>query len=66
MDCYGANPRLLPTKLMKEKKLPAETIKKVPEGHYLQWVNAALRGMVRRNQFTIRIFRAVHRKYFNG
>ena len=44
MDCYGANPRLLPTKLMKEKKLPAETIKKVPEGHYLQWVNACIAG----------------------
>lgn len=43
-DCYGANPRLLPTKLMKEKKMPAETIKRVPEGHYLQWVNACMEG----------------------
>ncbi|WP_336514627.1 Gfo/Idh/MocA family oxidoreductase [Pollutibacter soli] len=43
-DCYGANPRLLPTKLMKEKTLPKETIKRVPEGHYVQWVNAAIDG----------------------
>lgn len=43
-DCYGANPRLLPTKLMKETKMPAETIKRVPEGHYLQWVNACIAG----------------------
>ena len=44
MDCYGANPRLLPTTLMKEKKLPAEKIQRVPEGHYLQWVNACIAG----------------------
>ena len=42
-DCYGANPRLLPTTKMKEK-LPAETIKRVPEGHYVQWVNACIDG----------------------
>ena len=44
LDCYGDNPRLLPTKLMKEKKMPKETIKRVPEGHYLQWVNACIAG----------------------
>lgn len=44
MDCYGANPRLLPTKLMKEKTMPAETIARVKEGHYLQWVNACIAG----------------------
>lgn len=44
LDCYGANPRLLPTRLMKEKKMPAQTIKRVPEGHYLQWVNACIAG----------------------
>jgi predicted dehydrogenase len=27
-DCYGANPRLLPSRLMKEKTMPKETIKK--------------------------------------
>lgn len=43
-DCYGANPRLLPTKLMKEVTLPKQTIKRVPEGHYLQWVNACMAG----------------------
>ncbi|HRC11224.1 MAG TPA: Gfo/Idh/MocA family oxidoreductase [Niabella sp.] len=44
LDCYGANPRLLPTKLMKEKKMPDEKIKRVPEGHYIQWVNACIAG----------------------
>lgn len=44
LDCYGANPRLLPVKLMKEKKMPAETIARVKEGHYLQWVNACIAG----------------------
>ncbi|HMU47490.1 MAG TPA: Gfo/Idh/MocA family oxidoreductase [Chitinophagaceae bacterium] len=44
LDCYGANPRLLPTKLMKEKTMPKETIKRVPEGHYIQWVNACIDG----------------------
>jgi predicted dehydrogenase len=43
-DCYGANPRLLPSRLMKEKKMPKETIKRVPEGHYIQWVNACMEG----------------------
>jgi hypothetical protein len=44
MDCYGANPRLLPTKLMTEIVLPKETITRVPEGHYVQWVNACIAG----------------------
>jgi predicted dehydrogenase len=43
-DCYGANPRLLPTRLMQEKQMPAETIQRVPEGHYVQWVNACIAG----------------------
>ncbi|NML21544.1 Gfo/Idh/MocA family oxidoreductase [Pseudoflavitalea sp. G-6-1-2] len=43
-DCYGANPRLLPTRLMQEKTMPAEKIKRVPEGHYVQWVNACIAG----------------------
>jgi len=29
---------------MNETKLPAETIKRVPEGHYIQWVNACIAG----------------------
>jgi predicted dehydrogenase len=44
MDCYGDSPRLLPTKLMKEKTMPKETLKRVPEGHYQQWVNACFAG----------------------
>jgi predicted dehydrogenase len=44
MDCYGENPRLLPTKFMKEKKLPPQTLPRVTEGHYLQWVNACMAG----------------------
>lgn len=44
VDCYGAKPRLLPTKLMKDTKMPPETIARVPEGHYVQWVNACIDG----------------------
>jgi predicted dehydrogenase len=44
VDCYGANPRLLPTRLMKETTMPAKTLPRVPEGHYLQWVNACIAG----------------------
>ena len=42
-DCYGANPRLIPTARM-EEEMPAETEERVPEGHYLQWVNACMKG----------------------
>lgn len=42
--CYGLNPTLLPSSLMKEKKLPAASIQRVPEGHYVQWVNACMKG----------------------
>ena len=44
LDCYGANPRLLPTRLMKEKIMPKPILKRVPEGHYIQWVNACIAG----------------------
>lgn len=43
-SCYGADPVLLPTKRMKEVNLPKQTLKRVPEGHYLQWVNACIAG----------------------
>jgi predicted dehydrogenase len=43
-DCYGENPRLLPTKLMTEITMPKATLPRVPEGHYLQWVNACIAG----------------------
>lgn len=42
-DCYGDNPRLLPTTKMKET-LPPTVLARVPEGHYIQWVNAAIDG----------------------
>ena len=44
IDCYGANPRLLPTRLMKETALLAPYLPRVTEGHYLQWVNACKAG----------------------
>lgn len=44
VDCYGANPRLLPSKLMKSTTMPKQTIARVPEGHYQQWVNACIEG----------------------
>lgn len=44
LDCYGENPRLLPTKKMKEIKIDKQNIKFVKEGHYLQWVNACIAG----------------------
>lgn len=44
LDCYGNNPRLLPTKRMQDIKINKEKIKFVKEGHYLQWVNACIDG----------------------
>jgi hypothetical protein len=29
---------------MKDVKMPKQTIQRVPEGHYLQWVNACIAG----------------------
>lgn len=40
---YGSNPKLLPTSRMKEVNVP-QTIARVPEGHYVQWVNACIAG----------------------
>jgi len=42
-DVYGKNPRLLPTDVNDYINVP-ETIERVPEGHYLQWVNACIAG----------------------
>lgn len=42
-DCYGAKPRLLPLSLNEQIKVE-ETLPRVPEGHYLQWVNACMAG----------------------
>lgn len=44
MDGAGHNPRFLPTRLMKNVKMPEEKYPRVPEGHYLQWVNACIAG----------------------
>ena len=41
--CYGEKPTLLPSTRMKET-LPKATLDRVPEGHYLQWVNACIAG----------------------
>jgi predicted dehydrogenase len=40
---YGSNPKLLPTSRMENLQLP-QKIQRVPEGHYLQWVNACIAG----------------------
>ena len=40
---YGNNATLLPTALSKDVKVP-EVTKRVPEGHYIQWVNACIAG----------------------
>jgi hypothetical protein len=40
---YGSNPKLLPTFRMKEVNVP-KTLDRVPEGHYVQWVNGCIAG----------------------
>jgi predicted dehydrogenase len=42
-NTYGDNPRLLPTSRMKDINIKP-TLARVPEGHYIQWVNACLAG----------------------
>ncbi len=44
---YGSNPQLLPISKTKEVNIP-QTIARVPEGHYVQWVNACLAGYGRK------------------
>ena len=41
--CYASNPTLLPTSRTKEINVP-QTLARVPEGHYVQWVNACIAG----------------------
>lgn len=41
---YSEPPRLLPTSRMGELKSLPETLPRVPEGHYVQWVNGCLKG----------------------
>jgi predicted dehydrogenase len=47
MGAYNEPPLLLPTKRMKEVKLPTKTIPRIPgaeAGHYTQWVEACMKG----------------------
>ncbi|HMP99000.1 MAG TPA: Gfo/Idh/MocA family oxidoreductase [Cyclobacteriaceae bacterium] len=44
MGNYMTKPVLLPTKRMEEVTLPKQTLPRVPEGHYVQWVNACMKG----------------------
>ena len=41
---YGANPTLLPTTRMSETANVPKTLARVPEGNYVQWVNACIAG----------------------
>lgn len=41
---YGAKPTLLPTSRMPETLSVPKTLARVPEGHYVQWVNACIAG----------------------
>ncbi len=41
---YSEMPRLLPTTRMGEIDNVPKTIPRVPEGHYVQWVNACMKG----------------------
>jgi predicted dehydrogenase len=43
-SCYGENPTLLPTEIMKRIRFAAPTLPRVPEGHYVQWVNGCIAG----------------------
>ncbi len=40
---YGSNPKILPLNKMENLKIK-QTIPRVPEGHYIQWVNACIAG----------------------
>ena len=41
---YSKLPTLLPTNRMAEVEALPKTLKRVPEGHYVDWVNACLKG----------------------
>jgi predicted dehydrogenase len=45
---YGENPTLLPTSRSKDIHVP-QTLARVPEGHYAQWVNACIAGFGRQS-----------------
>ncbi|MGC4021513.1 MAG: hypothetical protein QM734_06020 [Cyclobacteriaceae bacterium] len=53
--CYGRNPTLLPTSRMKEAKMPAPKLARVPggpDGHYTEWVNVCKKGYEYRNELS--------------
>ncbi|MEO1261836.1 MAG: Gfo/Idh/MocA family oxidoreductase [Bacteroidota bacterium] len=39
-DCYGSNPRLLPSKMHGYFKMPEPSLPRVEEGHQMSWINA--------------------------
>lgn len=41
---YSREPMLLPTKRNSEIKSLPKTLKRIPEGHYVDWVNACIKG----------------------
>ncbi len=46
-DCYGLNPRLLPSSRMQDTEMPKPSLSRVPgqqDGHYTQWVDACIAG----------------------
>ncbi len=45
-DCYGENPRFIPLSRNEQSEVTgvAKTIERVPEGHWIQWVNACIAG----------------------
>jgi hypothetical protein len=40
---YGSDPKLLPSSRTNEVNIP-QTLARVPEGHYVQWINACIAG----------------------
>ncbi len=43
-DCYGANPRLLPTKMKVYFKMPEQTIPRIKENHQMNWIKGITDG----------------------
>ena len=43
-DCYSSNPRIFPESLREEAKKIPQSVARVPEGHYQQWVNGCIAG----------------------
>jgi len=41
---YSKQPMLLPTSRMDEVEALPKTLKRIPEGHYVDWVNACMKG----------------------